>query len=491
MLYTSLYLPQDSSLSLPPDSKYQIILNMLWLSTLFCLSLGLESQDNVLVLQEESFLDSIKGKEALVLFFDPSCGSGSLALYEFTLAAKSLPPSETFVMAKINTVENDHAAIAFKVNTTPKLLYITAVETSEFAFTITSQNILEYVEAMINPKLQRVAVEKLGEFLAPGIVSFVLFEEEGSKLEQKIARSLRFEDPVNIGMCTDAAAIAAVGAKERGFYAINTYHSIVDRLEEFTYESIVDFVVKRSFHKKLPLGVAYSVVIEKELPAVYLFRSDNYAQEYDKIVNDTIASLGDFRIVFGDLETNIVFSRIIGLPVSAQPSLMLIEPVGNSLLKYTSTNPKISKDRILDLISSWKNKTAKRYYKSSGPIKGELTGLNYERIMENTVSDTLVHFYAPWCPHCKALDEELDKVVQNMTSVKVLKMNAEDNEVPGHFVEEYPTLKFYYPITKKWFEFEGLKEGLSSLDLWERIVEFVKLSRRDKRSPKSTEKEEL
>lgn len=460
---------------------------MLWLHTLFSVVLSSQYEKGVLLLDDTNFTEELKGREGIVLFFDPRCGSGNLALHELTQAASTFQDHDVFIIGKINLLENIHVPTALKVNTTPKILFINDIEMHEFDLPIKAANILKYIEAKRNPRLVKVQEKDLKSFLKPGIISFLLFDEENSKNEWKVARSLRFFEPINIAMCSDFEAYKLINLSSPGLYAINLYHGIYDKLEDFSYENIVDFVVKRDIHKKLPIAAAYELVIEKELPAVYLFRSEAQEEVYMKVINETIAELGDMRIVFADLAGNIVFSRIIGLPASSQPCIMLIEPIGTSLKKFSPSSSEVTKTNILQLISDWKKKVAKRYYKSTAPVKGELVGLNFEKIIENTVIDSLVHFYAPWCTHCKDLEKELEKAVQALSGVKILRVNAEDNEIPGHLIEEYPTLKFYYPITKKWFVFNELQERGSPLDLWERIVEFVKNSRKDRRTGKITE----
>ena len=302
---------------------------------------------------------------------------------------------------------------------------------------------------------------------------------------------LLFSNTINICLCTDRNALPNLTPKPSSFYAINTYHNIYEELKEFTYESIVNFVAYRDLHKKLPLAAAYDFVIEKELPAVYLFINENSFGEYMKIINDTLTELENIRIVFGDLNVHSGFSKIIGVSPSSQPMFMLIEPVGTSLKKFIHNSSGISKKNILELISLWKDNKAKRFYKSTTPVKGELVGSNFERIIAKTYSDTLVHFYAPWCNHCKELGEILKNLENKIANLKVYSINAFDNDIPGHHIDEYPTLKFYYPVTEKWFTFTKLAEDGSGNSISRRIVDFMKSSIKDKKSSIEYDNEDL
>jgi thiol-disulfide isomerase/thioredoxin len=464
---------------------------MLGLYTLFFAIFIANAEDKVTVFDDENFTDELKGVEALVLFYDPNCGSSLIALEEFKKASEAIEIKNYFKMGIIDTKQNVYVPRALKFNTSPKLVYFTSTDHYDYALPITSANILKYVDYMLDPQLPLIKPDELKEFLIPEIISFVLFDEQGSKLEWKIARSLRFHRPLNIGICPDPECVSILKSNTTGFYAINPYHDIEEKLSEFNYESILNFVIKRDIHKKISLNAAYDFVIERGLPAVYLFRNEKSKDLYDTLINETVSELDDLRIVFGDLNNHLAFGNVIGYTPSIQPAIMLIEPIGNSLNKYIPSSSIISKENILQLISDWRENKATKYYKTIKPVPGEAVGSDFTKKLENLNSDALVHFYAPWCKHCENLQNELEKAVKNVTHVKILRINAYDNEVPGHIIEEYPTLKFYYSLTKKWFEFHELDKKASELELWERVSEFVRTSRRDKKSGKTIQKQDL
>jgi len=64
---------------------------------------------------------------------------------------------------------------------------------------------------------------------------------------------------------------------------------------------------------------------------------------------------------------------------------------------------------------------------------------------------TFVLFYAPWCPHCKAVKSEWEKFAKISTFVKVAAFNCEKQkthllkirEDMPNLVTSYPTIIFY------------------------------------------------
>ena len=67
--------------------------------------------------------------------------------------------------------------------------------------------------------------------------------------------------------------------------------------------------------------------------------------------------------------------------------------------------------------------------------------MNTEEIKTGLV---LVDFYADWCAPCKTLSKQLDQYINEVTSVKVVKINVEeDQDTPAEFgVRSIPAL-FY------------------------------------------------
>ena len=72
----------------------------------------------------------------------------------------------------------------------------------------------------------------------------------------------------------------------------------------------------------------------------------------------------------------------------------------------------------------------------------EINGLNELNEVVNNNKKVLVDIWAVWCGPCKMLSPIVDKVSEDLTDVKVVKVNIDDNEdVAYKFgVEAIPTL---------------------------------------------------
>ena len=92
--------------------------------------------------------------------------------------------------------------------------------------------------------------------------------------------------------------------------------------------------------------------------------------------------------------------------------------------------------------------------------------MNTEEIKTGRV---LVDFYADWCAPCKTLSKQLDQYINEVTSVKVVKINVEeDQDRPAEFgVRSIPAL-FYMEDGKIINQSIGVKT-------LEQLKEFTKI----------------
>ena len=92
--------------------------------------------------------------------------------------------------------------------------------------------------------------------------------------------------------------------------------------------------------------------------------------------------------------------------------------------------------------------------------------MNTEEIKTGRV---LVDFYADWCAPCKTLSKQLDQYINEVTSVKVVKINVEeDQDTPAEFgVRSIPAL-FYMEDRKIINQSIGVKT-------LEQLKEFTKI----------------
>eukprot|EP00826_Nyctotherus_ovalis_P031005 TRINITY_DN2475_c0_g1_i14.p1 TRINITY_DN2475_c0_g1~~TRINITY_DN2475_c0_g1_i14.p1 ORF type:complete len:320 (+),score=169.78 TRINITY_DN2475_c0_g1_i14:40-960(+) len=75
-----------------------------------------------------------------------------------------------------------------------------------------------------------------------------------------------------------------------------------------------------------------------------------------------------------------------------------------------------------------------------------VVGTTFNKLVLENTDDVIVTFYAPWCGHCKKLEPifaQLAELLKNNTQLKFAKIDATKNDVVGHAIESFPTLKFF------------------------------------------------
>lgn len=94
-----------------------------------------------------------------------------------------------------------------------------------------------------------------------------------------------------------------------------------------------------------------------------------------------------------------------------------------------------------------------------------VVGKDFEDIVLDKSKDVFIEIYAPWCPHCRAMEptwKQLGEVMQEHnaeeSNIVVAKMDGSINDVPpsaGFHVTGFPTIKFIKANTNEVVDYHG------------------------------------
>lgn len=75
----------------------------------------------------------------------------------------------------------------------------------------------------------------------------------------------------------------------------------------------------------------------------------------------------------------------------------------------------------------------------------EITDKDFQQEVLDSKQLVLIDFWAPWCGPCKMLGPILEDLAQEVSNVKIVKMNIDENlEVPSQLgIRSIPTMMLY------------------------------------------------
>jgi protein disulfide-isomerase-like protein len=152
--------------------------------------------------------------------------------------------------------------------------------------------------------------------------------------------------------------------------------------------------------------------------------------------------------------------ELTGVDEAELPAIMLLDGEGSAgdykiQKKYRlPVKENLNAGDVVRFVRSFESGSLKPSVKSEvepadGPnseVPGVLVGSTFTEYAHDEKVDVLVNFYAPWCGHCKKFEPDYRKLAMKLAhvpSLRVMKLDATRNEVPGMNIMGFPTLALF------------------------------------------------
>eukprot|EP01071_Lankesteria_metandrocarpae_P005867 Lankesteria_metandrocarpae@DN4151_c0_g1_i1.p1 len=269
--------------------------------------------------------------------------------------------------------------------------------------------------------------------------------------------------------------VSSLGITHLFDHIFSTQPRVVKYSEDLLHrKNLTEFIRSHSFPIVVPLTApAFEHVFADGRPLLTLFvdPADPKSPEYISALLPAAIKFRQtviFCVSFQKEVLDVRLMKMLGAEDEPLPTFRVVtmNPTGDHawspLLKFKPSE-ELSKsmlsDEIIKFIAAYfEDKLAPDL--ASEPIVAEaensgfvrrVIGLTYAKEVLKSKEDIFIVFQAPWCGHCRKLEPtllEVGKRLSRLNTIKVMKMDATQNEVPGLQLRGYPAL-FLFPSGKK------------------------------------------
>ncbi|EFP09424.1 CRE-PDI-1 protein [Caenorhabditis remanei] len=445
---------------------------------LFAASIAAVSADseNVLVLSESNFEETINGNEfVLVKFYAPWCGHCKSLAPKYDEAADFLKEEGSEIrLAKVDATENQALASKFEVRGYPTILYFKSGKPTKYTGGRATAQIVDWVKKKSGPTVTVVETSEQLENLKSKnrVVVIGYFQDaksEASTIFNEVADSA---DDTFFAVAGSAEIASSASLNSDGVALIRTDgdDSETNTIEEAEITNTI--ALKQWIH-----GYKLSPVTEfthdsaqeivggdlKKFHFLIIRKSDSAFD--DTIAKFTeVAKLFRARVVFVllniDVEENGRILEFLGVDAKNTPANRIVsladqvekfkphdgedyEAFTNSYLEGKATQDL----KAQELPEDW----------NAQPVK-VLVASNFHEIALDETKTVFVKFYAPWCGHCKQLVPVWDQLAEKYESnpnVVIAKLDATLNELADIKVNSFPTLKLWPAGSSTPIDYDG------------------------------------
>jgi len=416
----------------------------------------------VLALTDETFENTIKKNSiVLVKFYAPWCGHCKTFAPEYERLAhevnkKSLP----YIIANMDATVHPKTTESQGVGSYPTIKLYYEGTAMDYGGARSVEAILDFIAKATGPfSTELKTSEDIKKLTNAGKLISILatVDNETLKVYAKVGKKVYEYEYYNaeVGLMTEIFA----GIKEGNVVVLKSFDEYqVVYTESFNEDSLLQFlnfqknpvvvpinqeVIKNVFNTGKQTGVLLMHSgLQPELPIT----EDEFRKAALTLRSPDFAfAKTDIQESWGQRAAN-----FLGIEECPKPILIIVMKKGEF---YTYRyEGELTADNIKKFIEQYKEGKVKRYLKSEeepkenpGPVF-KVVGKSFKKEVLDNDNDVLVKFHAPWCGQCKKLVPIFKSLAGDMKEnkkLKFLEIDATKNDVEGHVIKFYPTLKFF------------------------------------------------
>lgn len=455
-----------------------------------------ETEEDVLVLGDDTLASAIEEIPFLLVeFYAPWCGHCKQLAPEYAKAAGELQDEDEIKLAKVDATVHTAAAAKYDVSGYPTIKFFKNGEASDYNGGRTSGDIVSWVLSKAGPSVTTLEdfakFEELKEKTPIMLVLHTTETGEDSKILKHFTKFADSEEVVKCFIVSDAEIAKKMGIAENSVSLFKTYdEGRADYTEEKVTKTKLQTFVKPHL---LPYVVEFNDDVVQRLfggdvkEHLIYFRKNAKSEENEAVVESMreVAKTHQGELIFVavdlDESSNGRLAEFFGISDENLPTVRIIDIndqpqkfIPSADFAFTKENfESFASDYLAGKLSPSLNSEEVPSDWDAEPLK-VVVGANFEEVVLNQETNTLLMAHAPWCGHCKSLMpvfEELAEHFEDDDKVVIAKMDSTKNEVAAFSVSGFPTLKFF-PSGGDMVDYEGGRE----LDA---LIEFVDKNRGD------------
>ena len=413
--------------------------------------------NDVTELNDGNFEDFIKtNKYVLVDFYATWCNHCMefLPVYD-SIAAKAKETKLPFVFAKIDANTNFHTRGKHELTQYPTIrAFIDGVPVN-YRDDITPQDILEFIERKVTATVRKLRnKEELMQLVNSRGLRVLLIEDDPKVIKEfereaietsTKARFYRTFESVGKSVIPEAAPFPSV-VLFKDYGEPKVIHrprlSAKQLLEELKDELIPKVALYNPKFMDSMMGANAN-----KIGVGLFYKDEEVVKEFEKF-RDAEPSRQYLFFKMKQEEMKEYVKNYYDLEPSDVPAIVILQKENEEAKRYVYKGAKDS-NSMLDFFKKWKEGKAERDYKTAaiptentGPVY-KVVGQSFKQEVIDDPKNVIVKFYAPWCPHCKTIAPIYEDLAKKFPQIKFVEIDSTMNEIEGHYIKGYPTLKLF------------------------------------------------